>query len=134
MSLTRHGLQYSCANWHRTATNRKLDRLRLGKNRPAEMAGFLSGTFRYWGRQAVYTLHMSDDQPPRLTIVSNNAKPEKPKSRVRMASNVSRYCQVCNSSTWIFVNLGPADVIAGVRPTRQRCCIYCLSKGKVTTW
>ena len=55
------------------------------------------------------------------------------KSRVRLSA-VSPRCPVCKSNTWIMVNVGPANVIAGTKPVRQRCCVFCLSQGKVTTW
>ena len=68
-----------------------------------------------------------------LKVVADNAEPSKPKGRVRLSS-VSTYCPVCKANAWIMVNIGPANVIAGTKPVRQRCCVFCLSQGKVTTW
>ena len=60
----------------------------------------------------------------KLHLVSDNAKPDKPQ-RVRRAPNVEPYCPSCGSSTWVYVNQGPADRIAGIKPRRMRGCWYC---------
>lgn len=74
------------------------------------------------------------EKSPHLTIVADNSKPDKPKSSLRRAGKVAPYCPECKSSTWMMVNQGPADLIAGMKPRRVRCCVHCLAKGKVTVW
>lgn len=70
-------------------------------------------------------------------LVVNNARPEPAKPR-RTLPKVSPYCPVCGGSTWMMVNQGPANRVQEpghtIRPVRRRCCLYCLAKGKVTTW
>jgi hypothetical protein len=73
-------------------------------------------------------------RPELLEVVSTNANPEKPRSRIRIGSHVSRYCPTCKSNTWIMVNVGDADVISGKKPQKVRCCVHCLASGRVTTW
>ena len=69
-------------------------------------------------------------EKPRLVV--DNARPAKAKA-TRRAPKVSPYCPECKGSTWVMVNSGRADY-PGVKPLRQKCCVWCLSKGKVTTW
>ena len=68
-----------------------------------------------------------------IELVSSKDNPDEPKSSVRLSS-VSRYCPFCGSNTWIYANVGNADVIKGIKQVKVRCCVVCLSKGKVTTW
>ena len=67
-----------------------------------------------------------------IKLIYSNAKPEKPR-KIRQLPKVSPFCPLCQSNAWITINLGPANR-EGMKATRVRCCVVCLSKGKVTTW
>lgn len=73
-----------------------------------------------------------DDDHLKLKLVSDNARPEKPRRR-RAAPKVSPYCPECNGSTWIYARQGRADHSQDLS-VRVRLCVLCLSKGKMTTW
>ena len=70
-----------------------------------------------------------DEFKPKLVV--NNVKPEKAR-KIRKLPAVSRYCPVCQSSTWAYAYQGAADM--NIKPLRVRYCLYCMAKGKVTTW
>ena len=70
-----------------------------------------------------------DEFKPKLVV--NNVKPEKAR-KIRKLPEVSRYCPECKSSTWAYAYQGAADMT--IKPHKVRYCLYCMAKGKVTTW
>jgi hypothetical protein len=52
-----------------------------------------------------------------LKLVTKTDKPKKPV-----------YCPRCNSSVWIYANMGRADY---AKPVRVKVCLHCLAKGEV---
>lgn len=69
-------------------------------------------------RRRVYNPRM------KLTLVANNEEPEK-KPRARRAPKVEPYCPSCGSSSWVWVNEGPADILEGTKPRKRRGCWNC---------
>lgn len=59
-----------------------------------------------------------------MKLVIDNPEPDKP-PKVRRAPRVAAYCPACGSSTWVWVQEGPADVLEGVKPRKRRGCWHC---------